>query len=79
MRSDHVGFEALHNYFLDRLVPACTQLLNAAARGEEIRPDIDALELMRAVGNLCVSIGGEAGYDARRMVGLLITGLRHPG
>lgn len=78
MRSDHTGFEALHAYFLDRLVPVCAQLLKAAARADEVRADVDALELMRGVGNLCVSIGGDSRYDARRMVGLLIAGLRQP-
>ena len=76
MRSDHAGFEALHTYFLDRLVPVCAQLLDAAAADGEIRADTDALELMRAVGNLCVSIDGDSGYDARRMARLLIAGLR---
>jgi len=76
MRSDHAGFEALHTYFLDRLVPVCAELLAAAARDGEIRADIDALELMRAVGNLCVSINDDSGYDAHRMARLLIAGLR---
>jgi AcrR family transcriptional regulator len=76
MRSDHAGFEALHAYFLDRLVPVCAQLLEAAARADEVHTDLEALELMRGVGNLCV--GGDSRYDARRMVGLLIAGLRQP-
>jgi len=78
MRSDHTGFAALHAYFLDRLVPVCTQLLEAATRTGEIGPDVDALELMHGVGNLCVSIGDDTRYDARRMVGLLVAGLRQP-
>jgi AcrR family transcriptional regulator len=78
MRSDHAGFEALHTYFLDRLVPVCAQLLGSAADAEEIGPDIDALELMRGVGNLCVGVDGDSRYDARRMVALLVAGLRHP-
>ena len=76
MRSDHAGFEALHTYFLDRLVPVCAELLNAAARDNKIRADVNALELMRAVGNLCVSIDGDSGYDPHRMARLLIAGLR---
>ena len=78
MRSDHAGFEVLHTYFLDRLVPVCGQLLEAAERAGEIRRDVDALELMRGVGNLCVGVEGESGYDARRLVALLIAGLRQP-
>jgi AcrR family transcriptional regulator len=75
LRSDNASFETLHAYFLDRLVPVCAQLLDAAAAASEIQPGLDALELMRAVGNLCIGVGGDSRYDARRMVGLLIAGL----
>lgn len=71
-------FDALHAYFLDRLVPACARILDAAAGTGEIRADIEALELMRAVGNLCVG-AGDPGYDARRVVGVLVAGLRERG
>jgi AcrR family transcriptional regulator len=75
MRADNQDFASLHAYFLDRLVPACAELLNAAATAGEIRPGQDALELMRAVGNLCIGDPGDPRYNARRMVGLLIAGL----
>src|SRR4051812_33240597 len=42
LRSDDAGFEALHAYFLDRLLPVCAQLLQAAAAAGQIRSDIDA-------------------------------------
>jgi AcrR family transcriptional regulator len=77
LQSDSARFETLHAYFLDRLVPVCAQLLDAAAAAGEIRPGVDALGLMRAIGNLCV--GGDSHYDARQMVGLLIAGLLEPG
>jgi AcrR family transcriptional regulator len=76
LQSDSARFEALHAYFLDRLVPVCAQLLDAAAAAGEIRPDVDAYGLLRAIGNLCVGVDGDSRYDARRMVGLLIAGLR---
>lgn len=75
LRSDNARFETLHAYFLDRLVPVCAELLDAAADAGEIPPGLDALELLRAVGNLCIGVGGDSRYDARRMVGLLVTGL----
>jgi AcrR family transcriptional regulator len=75
LQSDDPGFQALHAYFLDRLVPVCAQLLDAAADAGEIRPDVDAYELMRAVGNLCAGVGNDSHYDAHHMVELLITGL----
>ena len=78
LQSDNAGFDALHAYFIDRLLPVCTQLLEAAAAAGEIRPDIEAYELMRGVGNLCIGADSDARYDARRLVGLLIDGLRQP-
>ena len=75
LQSDNAGFDALHAYFLDRLVPVCAQLLDAAAEAGEIRPDVDAYELMRGVGNLCIGADNDPRYDARRMVELLIAGL----
>jgi AcrR family transcriptional regulator len=73
LQSDSTRFETLHAYFLDRLVPVCAQLLGAAADAGEVRPDVDAHGLLRAIGNLCV--GGDSYYDARQMVDLLIAGL----
>jgi len=73
-QSDDAGFATLHAYFLDRLLPVCAELLTAAVEAGEIRSDIGPLELLRGVGNLC--IGNNPGYDARRLVGLLIAGLR---
>ncbi|MEH1166439.1 TetR/AcrR family transcriptional regulator [Micromonospora sp. CPCC 205539] len=76
LQSGDAAFETLHAYFLDRLVPVCAQLLEAAATAGEIRPDLDAYELLRGVGNLCIGANNDPRYDARRMVELLITGLR---
>ncbi|MGV9563416.1 TetR/AcrR family transcriptional regulator [Streptomyces sp. NPDC003480] len=78
LQSDDAGFDTLHAYFLDRLVPVCTRLLEAAAAAGEIRSDVDAYELMRGVGNLCIGAEHDPRYDARRLVELLIAGLRRP-
>lgn len=78
LRPDNAGFDTLHAYFLDRLVPVCTQLLDAAAGSGEIRSDLQAYELMRGVGNLCIGADSDPHYDARRLVELLIAGLRRP-
>jgi len=74
LQSDNAAFETLHAYFLDRLVPVCAQLLDAAAAAGEIRPDVTAFELLRGVGNLCIGAGVPR-YDARRMVEILVAGL----
>ena len=76
MQSDQAAFQTLHSYFLDRLVPVCADLLAAAAAAGDIRSDIDGFELMFAVGNLCIGAGANPRYDARRMVEVLIAGLR---
>ncbi|MER7697594.1 MULTISPECIES: TetR/AcrR family transcriptional regulator [unclassified Streptomyces] len=78
LQADNADFEALHAYFLDRLLPVCTELLEAAAVAGEIRPDIDAYQLMRGVGNLCIGAESDPRYDARRMAELLVAGLRRP-
>jgi AcrR family transcriptional regulator len=75
MQSDQAGFEALHSLFLDRLMPVCAQLLTAAAEAGEIRGDVEAYELMRGVGNLCIGAENDDRYDARRLVSLLVAGL----
>ena len=79
MRSDEAGFATLHAYFLDRLVPVCAQLLQAALEAGEIRPGFEARQLMHGVGNLCVGADRDSGYDARRLVELLVAGLRRLG
>jgi AcrR family transcriptional regulator len=79
LQSDKARFETLHAYFLDRLVPVCAQLIDAATAAGEIGPDADAYGLMRAIGSLCAGVDGTCGYDARRMVGLLVAGLRQSG
>ncbi|MFF2042741.1 TetR/AcrR family transcriptional regulator [Kitasatospora sp. NPDC058170] len=76
LRSDGSGFEALHAYFLERLLPVCAQLLDAAVASGEISPGHDAYQLMRGVGNLCIGADSDVRYDARRMVELLVAGLR---
>jgi len=78
LRSDDAGFATLHGYFLDRLVPVCGQLLDASARSREVRADLEAYELMRGVGNLCIGAENDERYDARRLVGFLLAGLRRP-
>ncbi|MDQ2806977.1 MAG: TetR/AcrR family transcriptional regulator [Chloroflexota bacterium] len=76
LQSASGGFDALHAYFLDRLVPVCAQLLAAGADAREISADIDAYELMYGIGNLCAGADNDPRYDARRLVALLIAGLR---
>jgi AcrR family transcriptional regulator len=78
LQSDSNRFEALHTYFVDRLAPVCEQLLDAAVDAGEVTPGTHAFELMRGVGNLCIGRGDDSRYDPRRLVALLLQGLRQP-
>ncbi|SDG74628.1 regulatory protein, tetR family [Sinosporangium album] len=69
LQSDSARFESLHAYFLDRMVPACAALLEAAVQAGEAPADVTAYSLMRGIGNLC--IGADSHYNARRLVDLL--------
>jgi AcrR family transcriptional regulator len=79
LQSDDSCFDQLHAYFLERLVPVCDQLLAASAAAGEIRSDLDAFELMRGIGGICAGATDRHSYDARRLVEILIAGLRQPG
>lgn len=74
--SDDAGSDALHTSFVDRLVPVCARLVEAATDSGEVDADVDAYQLLRGVGNLCIGAGNDDRYDARRLVGLLLGGLR---
>ncbi|MBO0901714.1 TetR/AcrR family transcriptional regulator [Cellulomonas sp. zg-ZUI199] len=78
MRDDRPGFEAMHAFFLERLVPACDALLDAARAAGQVRGDVPAAGLLRGIGNLCASGGADPAYDARAMVRLLLAGLTVP-
>jgi AcrR family transcriptional regulator len=78
LQSDSGGFDSLHAYFLDRLVPVCGQLLDAAVAAGQVEPGLPAYELMRGIGSLCAGRGNDPGYDPRRLVSLLLLGLQRP-
>lgn len=77
LHSGDAAYEALPAYFLERLGPALQSLLDAAVAAGEIVPDVDATELLFAVGRLCAPDQHGGGPDqARRVVALLVDGLR---
>jgi AcrR family transcriptional regulator len=78
LQSDSAAFDTLHRFFIDRLLPVCTELLAAAAAAGEIVPDVEAYGLMRGIGNICIGADSDPDYDARRMVQIVIAGLRRP-
>ena len=80
LQSDDAGFHSLHALMLDKLVPACARLVEAAVAHDELDPAVTAYALMRAVGNLCIVGPGYEREDARAMVARLLAGCRRqPG
>ncbi|MEZ0493524.1 TetR/AcrR family transcriptional regulator [Kineococcus sp. TBRC 1896] len=74
--SDDPGLANLHSLVLDELVPACASLLDAAQRVGEVDARLDALTLLRAVGNLSLPGPGYGRAEAGQMVARLLAGCR---
>jgi hypothetical protein len=62
---------------MQRMHAAMGDLIEAAVAAKAIRPGIDGNDLLWAVGSLCHGPNGEEPVYARRMVELLIDGLRY--
>ncbi|MHC1481304.1 TetR/AcrR family transcriptional regulator [Frateuria aurantia] len=78
LHSGDAAYEALPAYFLERLGPALQALLTLAENAGEIGADATATELLFAVARLCAPDQYGGGPDqARRVVALLVDGLRH--
>ena len=76
LHSGAPAYDALPALFEARLRPALQSLLGAAVAAGEVRPGIDADLLIRAVGRLCLHGDLDTAEPTRRMVGLLVDGLR---
>lgn len=77
LHSGNPAFNTLPTYFDRRLRPALQALLDAAASAGEVRTDIEPDDLLRAVASLCMSADGDRTDYVRRMVALLVDGLRY--
>lgn len=77
LHSGNPAFDPLPGYFREKLEPALKTLLDSATAAGQIRTDFTAKDLLDAVASLCW-IAYEQGSDhARRMVDLLVDGLRY--
>ena len=76
LHSGDPAFAGLPAYFLERLGPTLSALLDAAAATGAIRGDIGAEELLYAVAQLCRPVPGRGPEHNRRIVGVLVDGLR---
>jgi hypothetical protein len=78
LHSGHPAFESLPIYFQEKLRPALQDLLETAMKAGKARAGVDPGELLLAVARLCApSAQGGVNEQSRRMVALLIDGLRY--
>lgn len=76
LQSDNAAYAALPDYFYARLRPALGGLLQTAVEQGAIRPGYEADEVLRAVATLCKANPDEDPAVTRKMVGLMVDGLR---
>jgi AcrR family transcriptional regulator len=72
LQDEKVG-AALHQHFVDHLVPVCADLLAATGAGGE--PGVTPYEVLRGIGNLCIGSGSDPQYDTRRVVRAYVAGV----
>ena len=77
LHSGDPAYDALPAYFQERLRPALQILLEAAAAAGDVRGDVDPHDLLRAVASLSAPALDADPERARRMVALLVDGLRY--
>lgn len=75
LHSGDPAFDALPDYFLQRLGPTLESLLDAAKASGDVRANVSASDLLYAIAKLCVPGPGEGPEDSQRMVSLLVNGL----
>jgi AcrR family transcriptional regulator len=76
LHSGNPAFVTLPDYFQQRYQPALKMLLDAAIASGDIVAEVDADDLLRAIGRLCTSDNDIRPGHAERMVALLVSGLR---
>jgi AcrR family transcriptional regulator len=77
LHSGDPAYSALSPYFFKRVEPVLHALLDKAAGAGTIRSGIKATDLLRAVATLCHGRHGEEPLYARKVVELLVDGLRY--
>jgi AcrR family transcriptional regulator len=75
LQGDDTGSDALHAYFVDRLVPVCGALLDAARHSLRPAHPVDAYNVLKGIGNLCIGAASDPRYEADALVQLFITGV----
>ena len=79
LHSGDPAFESLPARFEQRLRPAFRALFESAVAAGAIRADVAPDEILGAIASLCMSAHDDRPDHARRMVALLVDGLRYRG
>ncbi len=77
LHSGDPAYEPLRGHFEQRVRPALATLLASAVAAGEVRADVDPDDLISAVASLCMPAHDKGPDHARRMVALLVDGLRY--
>lgn len=77
LHSGDPAFESLPDYFRSKFEPVLTSLLDTAAKSGEMRNGIEPYDLLRAIGNISSATGEDGPAHIRRVVALMIDGLRN--
>lgn len=77
LHSGDPAYGGLSPYFFERMEPALQTLLDQAVAAGTVRAGFKADDLLRAVATLCHGPHGEQPLYARKVVELLVDGLRH--
>lgn len=76
LHSGHSAYKSLPDYFFQRLTPAIKNLLESAVANGSTKPGVDAGELLIAATRVATPASEGDIAQARRMVKLLVDGLR---
>lgn len=76
LHSGDPAFEGLPGYFLRRLGPVLTDLLDVAVAEGTVRGDVSAEDLLYAIPALCQPVPGRGPEHNRHMVTVFLDGLR---
>ncbi|MFG2921755.1 TetR/AcrR family transcriptional regulator [Streptomyces sp. NPDC048305] len=77
LHSGDPSYDSLPCYFDQRLMPVLTALVGDAVKAGEIRGDVGPDDLLTATRNLTLSADEDEDGHTRRMIGLLVDGLRY--
>ena len=77
LHSGDTAYETFPAYFRSKFEPALQGLLDKAAASGAVREGEDAYDLLRAIGNISTATGADASDHVKRVVSLLIDGLRY--